>query len=124
MKPKKPKASEPSLRTKLSKSFHETLEQDFRLYGKNVIEQMRQSDPTRYAELAGKLIMATEPPAEGIDFKNAQSMHEIGTKLLQSFGVPEPADIFVEQAIAANDQFVLTLKNIAACAQADEGQIQ
>src|SRR5262245_49760681 len=120
---KKPKPNEPSLRNKLSQSFLETLEEDFRLYGKNVIEQMRQSDPTRYAELAGKLIMATEPPAEGIDFKNAQSMHEIGTKLLQSFGVHEPDEDSIQRAIEANDTFVSTLKNIAALAQASEDEI-
>jgi hypothetical protein len=48
MKPRKPKAGEPSLRDKLSQAFLEALEADFREYGKSVIETMRLKDPTRY----------------------------------------------------------------------------
>src|SRR5262249_19949388 len=53
-----------------------------------------------------------------IDFKSAQSMHEIGKRLLQSFGVREPDDTLIAQAIEANDVFVATLRQIAQRAQA------
>jgi hypothetical protein len=121
--PRKTKPSEPSLRTKLSQSFLETLEEDFRLYGKAVIEEMRQKDPTRYAELAGKLIMATEPPVNAISFKEAESLHEIAVRLLQSFGVREPDEDSIQQAMEANTAFIDRLTAIAACAQASTDEI-
>src|SRR5262245_47847113 len=52
------------------------------------------------------------------DFKTAQSMQDIGKRLLQSFGVRDPDDTLIAQAIEANDVFVATLRQIAQQAQA------
>src|SRR5262249_44590211 len=53
------------------------------------------------------------PATEQIEFKTAQSMHDIGKRLLQSFGVREPDDTLIAQAVEANDMFIDTLKRIA-----------
>src|SRR5437660_7264043 len=98
--PKKSKANEPSLRDKLGKKFLEALEADFREYGKDVIEQMRTKDPTRYAELAGKMIMAVEPREQSLE--NARNMHEVAAALLKSVGFTDPDEDAIEQAIKAN----------------------
>jgi len=121
MKPSKPKAAEPSLRDKLSKNFLEALEADFREYGKDVIEQMRTRDPTRYAELAGKMIMAVEPREQSLE--NARNMHEVAIALLKSVGFVEPDDNSIEQAIKANDAFINRLQAIYQCAMASETEI-
>jgi len=115
MKPKKPQAGEPSLRNKLSQAFLEALEADFREYGKSVIETMRQKDPTRYAELAGKLILTAEQSPAGIDFKSAKSMQDIGRKLMQSVGMDERTITaeMIQAAIEANDRFIAALESIA-----------
>src|SRR6266550_3650676 len=81
---RKSKPGEPSLRDKLSQSFLETLEADFRIHGATVIEKMRASHPERYAELAGKLIMTAEPPLNRIDFNSANSMQDIGLSVSAS----------------------------------------
>jgi hypothetical protein len=47
-------------------------------------------------------------------FKDAQSMHDIGERLLISVGVREPCDAAIELAIQANNQFVQRLERIAA----------
>src|SRR5262245_44364073 len=52
-----------------------------------------------------------------IDFKSAQSMHEIGQRLLQSFGLSSPDDVSIQQAIEANDAFIDRLRAIAQAAQ-------
>src|SRR5262245_1041471 len=57
------------------------------------------------------------PDNTAIDFKSAQSMHDIGKRLLQSFGVRDPDDTLIAQAIEANDTFVDTLRRIAEQAQ-------
>jgi hypothetical protein len=121
MKPSKPKASEPSLRDKLSKNFLEALEADFREYGKDVIEQMRTKDPTRYAELAGKMIMTTEPREPSLE--NARNMHDVAVALLKSVGFVDPDDDAIEQAIKANDAFINRLQAIHQCAMASETEI-
>src|SRR5262245_50925553 len=62
------------------------------------------------------LISDTQEP-NSIDFKSAQSMHDIGKRLLQSFGVREPDDTLIAQAVQANDVFIDTLRRIAEQAQ-------
>ena len=47
-------------------------------------------------------------------FKNAQSMHDVGRKLLLTVGMQNPDDRSIEQAIEANDTFVARLGQIAA----------
>src|SRR5262245_46120360 len=59
-----------------------------------------------------------EPQHDAVDFKSAQSMQDIGRKLLQSMGLKEPDDALIAQAIEANDVFVATLRRIAQQAQA------
>jgi phage terminase small subunit len=51
------------------------------------------------------------------DFNGAQSMSEIGRKLLQSIGFASPDDISIEQAIRANDKFIAELEAIRDAAQ-------
>src|SRR5215510_5557526 len=63
-------------------------------------------------------LIVDQPPNTSIDFKQAQSMQDIGKRLLQSFGVREPDDTLIAQAIEANDTFVDTLRRIAEQAQA------
>src|SRR5262245_33793787 len=38
---------------------------DFETYGVGVIEKLREMSPEKYVELAGRLIMTTEPPQDG-----------------------------------------------------------
>jgi len=111
MKTRKPKGAEPSLRAKLSAAFLEAFQSDFEAHGVEVIQKLRERSPEKYAELAGKLIMTTEPPGDGFN-----EMEEIGRKLLQSVGANELAltDDMIEQAIAANDTFIARLGQIAA----------
>src|SRR5262252_1897091 len=113
MKPKR-KAIEPSLREKLSQSFLEALEADFRLHGKGILEQMRQTHPERYAELAGKLIMSAEPLAKN-DFASANSMEELGTRLLEAVGISRDiiTPAMIADAIAAQESFNKRLEEIA-----------
>jgi hypothetical protein len=100
---RKTKSGEPSLRKKLSQKFLQALQEDFELYGKTVLEKMRETHPERYAELAAKMIMTAEPQQNPT---GANSMQEIGMRLLQSIGVIEPTDSQIEAAIEANDRFI------------------
>jgi hypothetical protein len=58
------------------------------------------------------------PDPDRIDFKSAQSMQDIGRKLLQSVGFKEPDDVSIQQAIEANDTFIDRLKAISEAAGA------
>jgi hypothetical protein len=57
------------------------------------------------------------PDPNHIDFKSAQSMQDIGRKLLQSVGFKEPDDVSIAAAIEANDTFIDRLKAISEAAQ-------
>ena len=46
------------------------------------------------------------------NFSNANSMHEIGKRLLQSIGFSEPDDVSIQAAIEANDGFIERLEAI------------
>jgi len=46
------------------------------------------------------------------DFKSAKSMHDIGTRLLQSIGFASPDDASIREAIEANDRFIDELQAI------------
>jgi hypothetical protein len=52
-----------------------------------------------------------------IDFNSAQSIQDIGRKLLQSVGFSEPDDVSIEAAIEANDAFIERLEAIRNAAQ-------
>ena len=111
MKPRKPKSSEPSLRDKLSAKFLKDFEADFAANGADVIKQLRERHPDRYAELAAKLIAQAEPPS-GV-FDRAQSMHDIGIGLLAQVGCIAPSERQIQEAIRANDEFVARLESIS-----------
>jgi hypothetical protein len=53
-----------------------------------------------------------KPQSTGIDFSKANSMHEIGCKLLQSVGLAQPSDADIAEAIKANDVLVAELERI------------
>src|SRR5262249_28355736 len=114
MKPRKPKPTEPSLRDRLSAKFMTDFEADYQEHGTNVIQQLREKHPDKYAALAADLSRQAEPPS-GV-FDKAKSMEDIGRGLLQQVGVAEDniTDEMIEAAIAANDKFVRELEKIAA----------
>jgi hypothetical protein len=58
------------------------------------------------------------PDPNHIDFNSAQSMHDIGRKLLQSLGFKEPDDLSIKRAVEANDAFIDALRRIYQDAQA------
>ena len=52
-----------------------------------------------------------------IDYNSAQSMEDIGRKLLQSVGFASPDDISIAAAIELNDRFIDGLRQIEQRAQ-------
>jgi hypothetical protein len=56
-----------------------------------------------------------------MDFSQAQSMREIGEKLLQSIGFESPDDASIALAIEANDAFIDRLEAIRAAADGTLG---
>src|SRR5262245_51066259 len=109
---RKSKASEPSLRDKLSAAFMVAFEEDFASNGVGVIQQLREKHPDKYAALAADLIRQAEPPS-GV-FDKAKSMEDIGRRLLAQVGLTDPSETQIQMAIAANDRFVGELEQIAA----------
>jgi hypothetical protein len=99
---RKPKPNEPSLRERLSQKFLEALEADFKIYRANVLERMRETHPERYAELAGKLIMTSEPRPDGFEAE---------------VGLDAPTDDQIAEAIKANDRLIVQLEAIRDKAQ-------
>jgi hypothetical protein len=61
-----------------------------------------------------------EPLPAPEDFSTAQSMQDIGRKLLLSIGLSEPTDEQIEAAILANDRFIAKLEAIRDRAQFGE----
>ena len=115
MKTRKPKPTEPSARDKLSASFLKAFQNDFETYGVETIEKLREESPSKYAEIAAKLIATFEPKADG--FESAQSMEDIGRKLLQSIGFHDPDDNSIREAVELNNTFVDGLQAIWARAE-------
>jgi hypothetical protein len=107
---------EPSPRDKLSQNFLKAFESDFEANGVAAIEKLRQESPAKYAEIASRLIAATEPKTEG--FQDCQNMHEIGFRLLKKVGVNEfdITEAMIESALEANSKFMAALQ--AICDQA------
>ena len=58
-----------------------------------------------------------QPPSTKVDFSSANSMQDIGRKLLQSVGFASPDDGSIQAAIEANDIFVGRLEAIRNAAQ-------
>ena len=111
-KGKKKEQEEESLLEQLSGSLKDFVV-DFKTHGKTVLEQVRQNNPAKYLEMASKLaalVAALRPEPDG--YSKAQSMNDIGRKLLESVGFASPDDISISQAIEANDAFVAALEAI------------
>jgi len=62
-------------------------------------------------------LVLDQPPKTAIDFSSANSMQDIGRKLLQSVGFASPDDASIQAAIEANDAFVARLEEIGRKAQ-------
>ena len=110
MKPRKPKPTEPSTRDKLSASFLKAFQNDFETYGGETIEKLREESPSKYAEIAAKLIAAIEPRGEGFD--SCRTKEDLGRALLESVGFNDPDDDSIQQAIQLNDKFIDDLQAI------------
>jgi len=119
MRTKKLKPNEPSARDKLSASFLKAFQKDFETYGVETIEKLREESPSKYAEIASRLIAATEAKPDG--FESCRDMHELGIKLLKSIGFIDPDEDSIQAALKENDVFIARLQAIWAKA---EGAIQ
>ena len=99
------KSSEPSLRDKLSESFMKAFEADFEKNGLAAIEKMRESNPSKYAEIAAKLIAPAEPT--GINYEDAKTGEELARMELEGLGA-DPDTItqdILARALAALDRY-------------------
>jgi hypothetical protein len=121
MKTKKPKASEPSAKDKLSADFTERLEKKWREQGDDVLEAAFKESPTKIAEMIARLVSTSEPP--GNDFEACKTKRDIGIALLKSIGMDEfeMTEEAISEALERNDEFIAKLQAIRAAA---EGQIQ
>jgi hypothetical protein len=61
----------------------------------------------------------TDAEPNKIDFNTANSMQDIGRKLLQAVGFASPDDVSIQAAIEANDVFIARLEAIRDKAQED-----
>src|SRR5215472_15592903 len=57
-------------------------------------------------------LVLDQPPSTSVDFSSANSMQDIGRKLLQSIGFASPDDASIQKAIEVNDIFVAALEAI------------
>jgi hypothetical protein len=125
MKPRTPKSGtiskatkrEPTLLEELSKPLKDFVE-DFRLHGKEAIEQVRLESPSKYLELSTKLaglVAVLKPEAT----PKPKTMEELGFRLLQSVNCPEDlvTGAMIEEAIKCQDAFVDQLVAIRDRAQ-------
>jgi hypothetical protein len=62
-------------------------------------------------------LILDQPPSTSIDFFSANSMQDIGRKLLQSVGFASPDGPSIQAAIEANDAFIARLEAIRDGAQ-------
>ena len=117
MKPKKLKASEPSVRDKLSASFLKAFQNDFEINGIEAIEKLREESPSKYAEIASRLIAMVEPPPEG--FEVCRTPRDLGIALLKSVQINEyeMTEDMIAQALKCNDDFIDRLQAIRAAAE-------
>jgi hypothetical protein len=116
MRPRKPKAIEPQ---KLTAGFVADLQAAWSEHGKEILDALRTQAPTKFAEILGRLAVAERlsPAAPATDFNSAQSVQDIGRKLLQSIGFNEPDDVSVAAALEANATFIARLEAIRDKAQ-------
>jgi hypothetical protein len=122
MKPRKTNSNGTSSKAKPEASLVEQLGMplrdfvaDFKLHGKSALEQVRLESPSKYLELASKLaaLVATLKPPQSA-FHDANSMQDIGRKLLESVGTDNAAitEDMIQEAVAANDRLIAQLESI------------
>ena len=117
MKPKKPKPTEPSVRDKLSASFLKAFQADFESYGIEAIEKLRvEESPAKYAEIAARLITATEPKSE-----EPKDVRSLAIRELKDVGAFEVTEDMIEQTIKAGEEH---LDKVLAIKAAAEGAMQ
>jgi hypothetical protein len=111
------------LQTIAAKNAAETAEKMAREL--NEIQYEARADKAHAAAVAAVLgkakvlnIIDVPSSSTNIDFSQANSMQDIGRKLLQSVGFREPDDASIRAAIEANDVFVAELERIRDAAQA------
>src|SRR5262245_32737307 len=95
---------------------------DFKLHGSDALEAVRKESPSKYLELATKLlplVAALNPGAN--DLADCKDMNEIGIRLLKSVGIDEFAitNEMIAEAVAANDAFIAELEAIRDGAQGE-----
>src|SRR5438876_1049362 len=74
--------------------------------------------PSKIHATKAKILGITDKPQEErIDFNQANSMADIGRKLLQSVGFASSDDVSVQEAIELNNVFVAQLEAIRGRAQ-------
>jgi hypothetical protein len=69
------------------------------------------------AEVRGLIVKNVNINPNELDFATANSMEDIGRKLLQSIGFASPDDVSIVAAIEANDAFIARLETIRDAAQ-------
>ena len=69
------------------------------------------------------MIMTAEPQQNPEGLAAANSLQDVGRRLLQQVGLPEPTDEEIERAIEENDKFIRALESIRDRAQFGESDI-
>jgi hypothetical protein len=111
---KKPK-SEPSLLNQLDKPLRDFVA-DFQEHGADVMRKVREDNPTKYLELATKLLplVVTLNPGVETEFSGCNTMADVGAQLLKSVGAdPETiTEDMIAAALKANDEFLGRLEQL------------
>jgi hypothetical protein len=106
--------TEPNFRDRLSADFIKGIEGKWREHGEEILEAMRKDNPTKFAEMVARLVPPDPVPVS--PFANAQSLEDVGRKLLESVGLSEDliTDDLIEQALKAHQTLIDRLEEIAA----------
>jgi hypothetical protein len=93
---RKPKTRN-TARSKLTQEFIERLAADFKVYGEEVIQQLRESAPAKYAEVISKLV-----PAELLVHQDESAdLSEMSFEELKEFMIGEMREIFGVEIVAS-----------------------
>jgi hypothetical protein len=120
---KAPKVEESSLIDQLSKPLRDIVA-DIKDHGVSTFQRLREENPSKYIEDSIKfiaLIATLKTAPVGISFETANSMEQIGQRLLQSVGHAEDeiTPDMIEQALALNNTFIAGLEAIRAKAEGE-----
>jgi hypothetical protein len=120
MKPRNSKGNnEPSLLRELNEPLRDFVA-DFKLHGKNALEQVRERNPEKYLELSTKLLPLVAALNPGVDdFSDCKDMQDVAVRLLRSVGLSdfEMTPDMLEEAKKLNDRFIDELQAIRAAAE-------